>query len=212
MSVLGMLYVRRGPYVQTVTGGHWWSFSPRPEDVRLADILALRRVCRFGGHLRDEIDLYVVLEHGVRVAWLVRELGGSALECLAALHHDSHEAYPPGDQLGPVLRAMRSADACALLRLTPDAFAGLLEVERRAKVAVRVALGVQHVFECEASAKLIKHADMVLLATERRDVMAPSDVDWGSLPEPLRSPIVPWSPREAARLFLQTHEQLGGRL
>ena len=202
---LGMLDEDRGPYVQVGRGTAWFSFTPRPSDVRFEHLAALRNVCRYGGHTRE---FYSVAEHAVRVAWCLRDLGASAAECFGGLHHDSHEAYPPGDQLGPFLRAMKSPAACALLGLTPAAFEGVLEVERQSKWSVRSALGLLDVFDAPASADRIKRADMVLLATERRDLMAPSDVDWGALPDPLPGRIVPWSADEAWRQFVATHESL----
>lgn len=207
------MVMNRGPYAQLCSGAGWHFFDPRPEDVRLEDLVAaICRLNRYGSHIREDLDWYVVGEHGVRCAWLVRDLGGTALECYGALHHDTHEGVPPGDVLGPFLRAMRSAEACAVLGLTPAAFEGLLEVERRAKRAVREALGLTDVFANATSAKLIKHADDVLLATERRDLMAPSDLDWGPLPEPLRERIAPWSPRMARAQFMATHNALRAAL
>jgi hypothetical protein len=186
-----MLHRTRGPYVQTFTGGHWYPFGPQPEDVRFQDLQALARVNRYGGH--TTVERYSVAEHSVRVARRVLELGGTKLQALAGLLHDGHESFPPGDQLGPFLRAMRSVEACALLGLTPAAFEGLLVVERNAKWAVRERFGVGDVFAHLPSATLVKQADMELLATERRDLMAPSDVDWGALPDPLPERIAPWS-------------------
>lgn len=201
-----MVSAERGPFTQTLTGGHWYSFTPRPEDVLVADFRALTRINRFGGH--TTVDCYSDAEHAVRCAWVLQSLGCSALVCFGGLHHDSHEFAPPGDQLGPFMRATKNEAACALLGLTPAAFAGILEVMRRATVAVREALGLLDVFADAESARLIKHADMVLLATERRDLMAPSSVDWGRLPEPLPNRIVPWTPDEAWRIFRETHESL----
>lgn len=199
----------RGPHVQTATGGHWFAFSPRVEDVRIEDLfLALPRINRFGGHLRSDVDLYSDAEHGVRCAWLVRDWGGSALQCLGALHHDSHEAYPPADQLGPFLRAMSDREACALLGLSTGAFDGVGEVIRRAKTVTREALRISGAWSSPESAALIKRADMVMLATERRDLMTASVVDWGALPEPIGRRIHPWSVREARAQFIATHEQL----
>lgn len=199
----------RGPHVQTANGGHWWPFSPRPEDVRLEDIVAsLRRGCRFGGHLREGVESYSVLEHQVRVSWLLRNMGASPLECFGGLHHDSDEAYPPNDQIGPFLRGMKDPRACALLGLTPAAFEGILAVRRRAQDAVRTAFAISDVFADARSAALIHKADMTLLATERRDLMAYGPVDWGTLPEPMLERIRPWSPHFAAEQFMSTHATL----
>lgn len=48
----------RGFNQTTASGRPFWSMDPRPEDVRIEDIAAhLSRICRFGGALKDRIDL-----------------------------------------------------------------------------------------------------------------------------------------------------------
>ena len=209
-SLVGtMVDKARGPYVQTLTGGHWYPFTPEPEDVCFADLRALSRVNRYGGHTL--VDHYDVAEHSVRVARRLLDLGATPLVALAGLCHDCHEFAPPGDQLGPFLRSVTKADACALLGLTPAAFEGLLAVVRQSEWAVRTALDVVDAFCHGPSAALIKRADMELLATERRDLMAASPVDWGALPDPLPERILPWGPRQSWAEFQAMFESLGGR-
>lgn len=197
----------RGPHTQTLTGGAWWSYDPSPDDVRLGDLRALSHINRFGGHT---LVPYSDAEHMVRVARRVRALGGSLIVTRAALGHDAHESYPPADQLGPFLRAWSSEEACAILGMTPAAFDGIAAVVRLAKTAVRERLGILDVFEVPEMARLIRHADVELLATERRDLMAPSDVEWGPLPDPLPERIVPWSPTHAWAEWLNMLEETGG--
>jgi hypothetical protein len=56
----------------------------------------------------------------------------------------------------------------------------------------------------------IKHADMVMLATERRDVLVQGGPEWGiDLPEPLPFPIQPWSWLKSEIEFLCRAEELG---
>ena len=209
-SLVGtMLDKSRGPYVQTLTGGYWYPFDPQPEDVRFADLRALSRINRYGGHTL--VDWYTVAEHSVRVARRILVLGGSRAQALAGLCHDAHEAFPPGDQLGPFLRAMTSEEACALLGLTAASFAGIRWVVARAEGAVRGALGVLGNFTHGPSAAIVKRADMELLATERRDLVAQGPVDLGKLPDPLPGRIDPWTPRQAWAEFQAMFEDLGGK-
>ena len=64
--------------------------DPRPEDIRIEDVAGgLSKVCRFGAQPRE---YYSVAQHALLVRKLVVEGGYPKLE-LAALHHDSHEAY-----------------------------------------------------------------------------------------------------------------------
>jgi hypothetical protein len=56
----------------------------------------------------------------------------------------------------------------------------------------------------------LRHADDLLLATERRDLMEPTGADWGPLPEPLPERIEPWAAAQAEELFLARFSQLCG--
>jgi hypothetical protein len=49
----------------------------------------------------------------------------------------------------------------------------------------------------------IHQADMVMLATEKRDILLDGGMEWGiELPPPLPEKIVPWSPLIAERAFM----------
>lgn len=203
-------HVYRGPPVQLINGDAWYPYSPRASEVRLAHAQALSRTNRFGGHTRDGVDQYNTAHHSVLVCRRVSYLGGNDLDCLAALGHDGHESYCPGDQMGPFLRAWSDPRACALLGLTPAAFDGIAAVVQLAKMAWREAIGIAPAFIDQRSAALIRRADMEVLATERRDLMAPSDINWGNLPAPLPNRIVPWGPDRSWANFLDMFYELGG--
>ena len=55
---------------------------------------------------------------------------------------------------------------------------------------------------------IVKIADMVMLSTEKRDLMKPEPMPWYSMPEPLQATIVPWSMQEAAERFINTWHDL----
>jgi hypothetical protein len=64
--------------------------APRASDIAIEDIEAgLSKVCRFGG---QSLRFYSVAQHAVSISLAVQHLGRPDLG-LAALHHDSHEAY-----------------------------------------------------------------------------------------------------------------------
>jgi uncharacterized protein len=64
--------------------------DPRPEDIRIEDVAGgLSKVCRVGA---QPLEYYSVAQHALLVQRLVVEAGRPEL-ALAALHHDSHEAY-----------------------------------------------------------------------------------------------------------------------
>ncbi|HQS59948.1 MAG: hypothetical protein B7Y56_03330 [Gallionellales bacterium 35-53-114] len=55
-------------------------------------------------------------------------------------------------------------------------------------------------------------ADMILLATEQRDLMPPHDDEWVLIKgiSPMAEVINPWHPEKAEREFLKRWEELGG--
>lgn len=77
--------------IETLSERYFDYDNVRPEDICLGDIaMALAIQSRFAGHIRRP---YSIAEHAVRVSNHVAAAGGDAELQLAALHHDSHEAY-----------------------------------------------------------------------------------------------------------------------
>ncbi|MCW2243055.1 hydrolase [Azospirillum canadense] len=54
----------------------------------------------------------------------------------------------------------------------------------------------------------VKHADLVCMATELRDLLPAAWMDWGHLPPPHPSTIVPVGPERAYTLFLDRYEEV----
>jgi 5'-nucleotidase len=108
--------------IETYTGELFDFATPRPADVRLTDIAhALSMSCRFGGHVDH---FYSVAQHALMVVQLVRvaaPLHPHLPELqLAALHHDSHEAYI-GDIPTPMKRALaESSEALSIMARDTD--------------------------------------------------------------------------------------------
>ena len=76
--------------IDTASGVRLDLDDPRPEDIQIEDVAGgLSKVCRFGAQPRE---YYSVAQHALLVRQLVVEAGHPEL-ALAALHHDSHEAY-----------------------------------------------------------------------------------------------------------------------
>lgn len=190
----------RGEGVMLASGVMWYPDDPRVEDVRGADFEAQSGIGRWGGHARcpDRRITYTLAEHGYRVARLLVMWGAPRDACLGGLCHDTHEVYPPGDVPGSRLRGD-----------SPRAKA-LREEESRAAAVLRDALGMPA--DLGAHGALIHRADMVLLATERRDLMpAGHDEHFAGLPDPLPHRIAVMSPVRAWRLWCETFDALGGR-
>jgi uncharacterized protein len=154
--------------------------DPKPEQITMVDIAHhLAHICRFTGATDDH---YSVAQHSVVVANLVpKEL------FFAALLHDAHEAYI-GDISTPVKQALGS-DVLETIRIKLDvAICARFSVERDL---------LRH--------RDVKHADLVALATERRDLMPPDGPEvWPMLRgiEPQQATLTPLDAYEAKERFL----------
>lgn len=127
---------------------------------------------------------YTVSEHSVRVADCIALLGGSALEQFIGINHEGDEALLGFDPASPLLRLL--PDLKALKRLAHESYM------RRYGLPIELPA-------------IVKHADLVLLSTEKRDLMQPEPMRWMELPEPLKSKILPW-PNPYARYMQRWRE------
>lgn len=158
----------RGPWMQSLSGLRVHVLDPHPDEISLTDIAGqLAKVNRFGGATREP---YSVAQHCVEVAQNV-----PARWRAYALLHDAHEAYI-GDRLTPIKWAMREVQPRGV-----DPFT-LLEDQFDAAIHARFGLAWPMP---EEGAAAVKAADLLLLATERRDLLT-VPLDWNiELPEPL---------------------------
>lgn len=176
------------PFIETYTGVRFRVLSPAPADVRILDIAhALSNVCRFNGHTRVP---YSVGEHSVRVSNLIESWGGSKQVQLWGLLHDASEAYV-GDQSSPFKRTA--------------AMQGYREVEKNlmAVICERFKLPAEQ-------PAIVRKADLVMLATEARDLMPRVPEHWCGLEEePLPERIQPLRNAKSAfvRRFFELYER-----
>ncbi len=186
---------RQGDWITLLSGQPWWAHDPHPDDVREEDFPAIALVMRWGGHMRyavghpraGRLAPYSVGQHSCLVYEAVTAMGGTVLERACALFHDLHEITPPGDVLTPVGRG--GTVAAEELRL----------MSRKAAICFRRKLGLPIDLP-----PIVKSADAILLATERRDITAPpllarSPFTWGV--EPLPRIIEAWDPDHTAEAF-----------
>jgi 5'-deoxynucleotidase YfbR-like HD superfamily hydrolase len=140
---------RIGNWMLTVGGRAFYPLDPRPEDIEIEDIAhALSMICRFGGH---SSKFYSVAEHSLRVAMAISGAGGTRDESFAGLMHDAAEAYV-GDMIWPLKRSNQAR--------------GYKEVESLVELAIAMRFGFP-----AAMPPIVKRFDLVLLSTEKRDLM-----------------------------------------
>jgi hypothetical protein len=150
-------------WMLTATGLTFELGRPRAGDVQLADIahqLALTN--RFNGATTRP---YSVAEHSLLVAEIFeRHLGmANPAARLAALMHDAHECYL-GDITSPVKGYL--GERCHVLEAS-------LERAVQERYGLRTAAA--------AYRQQIRDADLIALATERRDLMPPTTRPWAVL-------------------------------
>ncbi len=183
------------PWMQTRNRIAFDLLEPRAKSVMIFDVAwGLSRIARYTGHT---LKHYSVAQHSVLVAATVTVLLRRPDLALVALLHDAAEAYV-GDVSQPVKRAMR---AIAAGGMSPYDV-----LEERVQAAIWKHFDVPLDF-VKASKDVIKKADLMMLAAEKRDLMSPPVREWQLTEEASSFTIDPWPAEVAYELYI---EQLFG--
>lgn len=177
-------------WLQTRSGGQFFPRDPDPDAIdpkELATVLS--RIPRFSGHTRE---FYSVAQHSMLAANVFPE--APVVIRLAILLHDADEGYSGfGDLQAPIRNLSGSY--------------------REIKVLIDRA--VESRFGLPARAldhPMVHEADMVALATEKRDLLEETPFRWArKLPDPLPQTITPWPMQRAAKAFLSMFHNLSRR-
>ncbi|USN15549.1 hypothetical protein KIKIMORA_04310 [Brevundimonas phage vB_BpoS-Kikimora] len=175
------------PSIQLASGVYFDFLEPDTTPLTIEDVAAgLSRICRFTGQLGAHIDpnaVYTVAQHSV----LASENCEPGYE-LEALLHDASESV-----LGDVSSPLKQLMPCY----------------RAIEHGVEASIARTFNLPTKMSAP-VKAIDLVMLATEKRDLMPrrPEDTEvWALLRDvdPLPFTIRPWSPSEARNRFLHRY-------
>lgn len=169
------------PRILTQSGRYFDLSEPDCSQLWIDDIAhALSHLCRFAGHTRA---FYSVAQHSLLVSRIV-----PPEHARAALLHDAAEAF-----LGDISTPLKA--------MLPE----FARIERRVEHAVLSRFGIALPLpEC------IKQADLVLLATERRDLMVEHDSRWPIIDGIARLPypIIPMTSMDARAAFIERYREL----
>lgn len=170
-------------WMQSYLGKRVDLLDPNPADIDYRDIahhLAIES--RYNGATYRP---YSVAQHSVLVARYAGGWDGAHYtrlpEARLGLLHDASEAY--------------LKDVNGVLKNTPI-FAGYRELEEKWTITILVKFGLAGEIT-DAVEAAVKHADHVLLYTEKRDMLSPPPEPWGDEIEPDRQFVDPWSWRTA---------------
>jgi len=179
----------RDTEMQMLRGGIWDLADPKADAVDWESVAgSLAKMCRFNGHC---LQFYSVAEHSIRVAiHLPYNLR------LHGLLHDAHEAFT-----GDIHRPMKEL-------FSPR----ILDIEDETDTAILRAAGLNPLGPAQAS--LVKEADLRMLATEVRDLMAPSPEMREALRdiEPYQERIDPLSWQAAEKAWLRDYTRHWAKL
>ena len=170
-----------GPWIQTYSGYKFDFVNLDTNVICIRDIAhALSNICRYTGHTNE---FYSVAQHSVLASYIVPKE-----DAFTASIHDATEAY-----LSDISKPLKL--------LLPEYNA--LEDRIWLKIAERFNLPA-------VLPSTVKQADIILLATEKRDLLGDEPDDWEIIKDIvcMESQIVPLPPKEAEELFLSRVNQI----
>lgn len=159
-------------WAATYSGGRFDVMRPRCADVNIEDIAhALSFTCRYNGHCTH---FYSVAQHSMLVTRVYGELvAGTEVQddprgYLCALLHDAAEAYV-GDVIRPIKMAVPAIE----------------DIEHNVRETILEHFGLVPAWNDVRIATAVQKADLVMLATEARDIMhGDAPKDWNLPHEP----------------------------
>lgn len=172
-------------WVQTYSGKAFRLGENMKDAINIIDIAHhLSTRCRFNG---APDPFYSVAEHSVRMCMHAETLKCTKAQQLWYLLHDAGEAYLP-DIPSPMKR----------MGVTIGGISFAVWEERIMEILIKR-------YKLDPMDDTL---DLIMLATEKRDLMAPEPEPWMPLPEPLAGTIIPFSWQAAGSMFLNRFNKL----
>jgi hypothetical protein len=183
---------RTSEWLQSFTGRQLFPFECRPEDICLEDIAhSLSLQCRFVGHCKFS---YSVAQHSLYVS----DHCPPELQAWGLLH-DAAEVW-----IGDISRPLKR---CLVVWSDQGPDWGIKEVEENILACVAMRFNLPSLTDDQQ--KKIKYVDNLVLATEKRDVMCPTDHEWEPLPKPLDRHIEEVNWKLVKGIFIDRARELG---
>ena len=172
-----------------LASGRPFHFSGIVDAISIEDVAdQLSKINRFAGATRVP---YSVAQHSDHVSKIVKARGGPKIAQLAGLLHDVHEMVT-GDIITPVKLQLK----------------GVAAFEDAMQTRICHGLNVASVMAL-LNLSIVRQADMVALATERRDLLVESQKPWEiELPEPDPRVIKPVGWKSARSAFIKRFHML----
>lgn len=194
-----MIPPRGSNWIQTFTGKYLYPLDPRVEELDIRDII---HGCSLENRYAGQTPLPIsVAQHQCHVFDFSISLIGKVGDPLdlgllrivgyESLFHDAHEGMGFRDMPSPIKRLPEFEIYRKLSDQCQEVVWKFLQVEPTPE-----------------SSAIVHEADMVLLATEKRDFCSPCEYDWGELPDPLRITLSPWSHRKAEKEMYRRYKLL----
>jgi len=172
------------PYIETFSGKRIFFNDFGVDEISIIDIAhSLSHICRFTGHTKE---FYSVAQHSV----LVCDAQTTLAEKRAGLLHDATEAYL-NDLASPLKASINLGD----YKMMEDKFHDVINTKYNVNSGMT---------------PNIKKADLEALFTEKRDVSANPDSDWGWGDDIIRweKTIIPLTSKQSKMLFIKRFIEL----
>jgi uncharacterized protein len=177
--------MKKGDWFLTYTGKKFYPLDPDPDMICIRDIA--HALSQVNRFGGHSREPYNVGHHSILVSSMLET------DKLEGLMHDAPEAYV-GDMVQPLKRFM------------PE----FREVEKLIWRVICAKYGMK-----EELPPSVKYADLVLLMTEKRDLLVKHPDPWAVTEEeypPLPGTIIPWSSDTSERIFINLFNELTGNV